>query len=284
MSANEYAGQVAALATRHSKDQVIAPVFAEILGISIVVVDVDTDSFGTFTGEVPRTDTPVNVAIAKARAGIVISDLSIGLASEGTIGPDPLVPLITSDFETITFIDERRDMVLSETTRSTDIVAFRQTIDPEVDLSDLMERLADRADFPHHALIVHSGDLRSGPIVKGLTDEAAVVTAIKTCMSTAGCAVVESDLRACFSPSRMRNIGECARKLAERIATPCLDCGTAGWGRVEPLRGLPCASCGTWIESAIRADVFGCALCPAHQEVPRTDQVVEPRWCPVCNP
>ena len=284
MSTSEYAGQVAALATRHSKERVIAPVFAEILGMSIVGVEVDTDSFGTFAGDIPRTDTPFNVAIAKARAGMVMSGLSLGLASEGTIGPDPLVPLITSDIETIVFIDDTRGIVLSETTRSTDIVAFRQTIDPEDDLSDFMERLADRADFPHHALIVHSGDPRSGPIVKGLTDEAEVVIAIEACMSTAGSAVVESDLRACFSPSRMRNIGECARQLAERIATRCPDCGTAGWGRVEPLRGLPCASCGMLIESAIRADVFGCALCPTRQEVPRTDQVVEPRWCPACNP
>ena len=128
------------------------------------------------------------------------------------------------------------------------------------------------------------GDPYFAAIVKGITDQAVLTAALRECASGNGFAVVESDLRAHLSPSRMRNIRECAVALATRIATPCPQCAGPGWGRIEPARGLPCSACGTYVESAIRADRFGCPGCPATAEAPRADQAVEPRWCPSCNP
>lgn len=280
MSQGPYAGRCAALATRHAKDEAIAPIFHEVLGIEVAVVDIDTDSFGTFAGDIPRTDSPLNTAIAKARAGLLASGHSIGIASEGTIGPDPFMPLITSDIETIAFVDDQRGIVISETTSSTDIVAIRQTVTTEEDLTNLLER----ADFPRHGLIVKPPKTHEGPIVKGITDHSALLTAIQKCSSNFGSAVVESDLRACYSPSRMLNIRQCAEVLAQRIATRCPACTSPGWGHIEPSRGLPCADCGTFVNVAVRADVFGCATCNEVREVPRPDQTVQPRWCPNCNP
>lgn len=280
MSHSPYSGSNAALATRHAKDEAIAPIFREVLGIRTVVVDIDTDSFGTFAGDVPRTDTPLNTAVAKARAGMVASGHSIGLASEGTIGPDPFMPLVTADIEMIAFVDDERGIVISETRRSTDIVAIRKTVTPEEDLGTLL----DRAAFPQHGLIVKPPEPHDGPIVKGITDHAALLSAIGECSSNFGSAVLESDLRACFSPSRMLNIRHCAEVLAKRIATPCPACAGPGWGRVEPARGLPCSACGTFVESAIRADVFACPTCPEKREEVRPHETVAPRWCPSCNP
>lgn len=288
MSAAPYAGQVAALASRHDKERAIAPAFRRCLQITLEVVAVDTDAFGTFAGEIPRTDTPLNTAIAKARAGMRESGRSLGVASEGTIGSDPLLPLVTSDIETIAFLDDDRDLIISETTRSTDIVAVRETVTPNSSLS----RLLAIADFPRHALIVRPGgaaiDQPAGsartPIIKGITDKRALKRAIDECSALDGSAVVESDLRACHSPSRMRNIRRCAQQLAERIARTCPECASPGWGRMTPVRGLPCAACGTNVDVAIRSDVYGCPSCPAYLEVPRAELSVEPRWCPFCNP
>lgn len=280
MNQGHYTGLVASLATRHAKDEAIGPVFRDVLGLDVVVIDIDTDAFGTFAGEIPRTDTPVNTAIAKACAGMTASGHSIGLASEGTIGPDPLLPFVTSDIETIVFIDDTRQIVLSETWRSGDIVTFREVVSSDTDLS----KFAQRADFPRHGLIVRPSSHSDGPIIKGITTTDALLAAVEQCFSADGGAVVESDFRACYSPSRMRNIGECAKQLALRINTSCPDCAGPGWGRIQPIRGLPCSDCGTLVESAVRADVFGCPACPAVQEVPRSDQTAEPRWCPLCNP
>ena len=280
MSRVPYSGRRAGLATRHSKEEALAPPFREVLEVEVFAVDVDTDSFGTFTGDIPRTDTPLNTAIAKARAGMLASGHSIGMASEGTIGPDPFMPFVTSDIETIAFVDDERGIVISETTRSVDIVAIRQTVTSDDDLTPVLER----ADFPRHGLIVRPPQAREGPIVKGITNQDALVAAIRECSANFGSAVVESDLRACYSPSRMINIRQCAEVLAKRIATPCPACTSPGWGRTEPARGLPCSACGTFVDSAIRADVFGCPACPEVLEVPRPAELVEPRWCPSCNP
>ena len=280
MDEKPYGGRSAALATRHAKDTAIAPILRDVIGLEIVVIDIDTDAFGTFTGDIPRTDTPLNTAIAKARAGMVASGYPIGIASEGTIGPDPFMPFVTSDIETIAFVDDERGIVVSETTRTTDTVAVRETVTLDTDMRPVLAR----ADFPHHGLIVRPTNPQARPIITGITDYTVLETAIRECAADHGSAVVESDLRACFSPSRMRAIGECATRLAHRLATPCPECASPGWGRIEPTRGLPCSACGTFVDTAIRADVFGCPACPALVEVPRSDQAVEPRWCPSCNP
>jgi hypothetical protein len=280
MAHHWYSGRVAALATKHAKDEAIASVFRDLLGIQVQVSNIDTDSFGTFTGDIPRTNSPLKTAVAKARAGMAESGHSLGLASEGTIGPDPFIPFITADIETIVFVDDGREIVVSETTRSTEITAIRETVIPDTDLTKLL----GRADFPRHGLIVRPPEPHVAPIAKGITDETALLLAIRECASHYGTAVVESDLRACYSPSRMRNIQECASRLAERIGTRCPECAGPGWGRTEPVRGLPCSACGTYVETAIRADVFGCPGCPAEREDPRPSQSVEPRWCPSCNP
>lgn len=278
--ASEYAGQVVALPTRHGKERAIRPAFHDKLDALIEVVDVDTDAFGTFAGDVPRIESPLKTAIAKAQAGLATSTRRLSMASEGTIGPDPAIPFVTSDIEVLVFVDADRDLTISHHYRSTDIVAVRSEVRPTDDLRDLLKR----ADFPHHGLIVKPPDGMPGPIAKGLTDEGDLDRALHQISGGYGTAVVESDFRANFSPSRMANIAECTRQLAERIATTCPECESPGWGSLAPVRGLPCSDCGTQVDSAIRADVFGCTACPASHEVPRPEQAVNPRWCPRCNP
>jgi len=275
-----YAGRAAVLATKHGKQAAIAPVFRELLSMEIVTADVDTDAFGTFAGEIPRLDTPLKTAIAKARAGIEESGVPLGLASEGTIGPDPLVPFVSTDFEIIAFIDTERDIVISEWVRATNVVAFRTEMHPNDDPGALLKR----ADFPNHGLMVRSTDGPNELIIKGLTNESALAQALEHCWNLTGTAIVKSDFRAHHSPSRMAAIAECATLLAQRIAALCPDCASPGWGRIEPARGLPCSVCGTLVESAVRADRFGCPACPAERETPRTHQHVEPQWCLLCNP
>ena len=278
--AHSYGGQRVSLATRHAKEQAIAPVFHDVVGLFVEVIDIDTDAFGTFTGDIPRIDSPINTAIAKARAGMSASGLALGLASEGTIGPDPFIPFVTSDIETIVFIDDDRGIIINETFRSSDIVAIRETVTSESDV----RKVLDKADFPRHGLIVRAPDPHGRPPIKGITHEDTLLAVVHECVSNEGTAVVESDLRACYSPSRMRNIHECATRLAQRIATNCPECGGPGWGQIKHLRGLPCSACGTFVESAIRADAFGCPACPAVRTERRPEQAVEPRWCPACNP
>jgi len=276
----DYSGRVAVIATQHHKDRAVAPVFRDRLGVTIEVVEVDTDAFGTFAGDVPRTMPPLDTALAKAQAGLDASTRRLALASEGTIGPDPSLPLTTSDVEVLVFRDAEAGITIHTQHRSYEIVAARTQAKPTDDLREFLVR----ADFPRHGLIVKPPTGSPGPITKGIVDEIELDRAVRRSSELTGTAIIESDLRAHFSPSRMANIAECARQLAERIATPCPECASPGWGPVAPARGLPCSNCATHIPTAVRADVSGCVRCPAIHEYPRKDQAVDPRWCPVCNP
>jgi hypothetical protein len=275
-----YVGFDAALPTQHGKEAVIAPIFRDRLGISIHLAAVDTDAYGTFAGEIPRRENQLNTAIAKARAGAQVSGLRLAIASEGTIGPDPAFPFVASDSETLVLLDIEWDIHIAESYRSAEIVTCRELVSPNDDLTRLMVR----ADFPRHGLIVRPEQDEFGEVVKGIIDDDRLRKAIRQCSESTGKAIIESDFRAHFSPSRMANIAICAERLVARIASCCPACSAPGWGRIDPVRGLPCRACGRIVETAVRADQQGCSRCSFRQEVPRPNQVVNPQWCPQCNP
>lgn len=131
------------LATRHGKLECIGPPLEE-LGLVVAVIDVDTDVLGTFTGEFPRTSSPLETAIAKARLGMAATGVPLGLASEGSFGPHPAVPWITVDREIVVLVDDRRGLVVAGVASSTDVVAASMTLGPSQDLAPLVER----ADLP----------------------------------------------------------------------------------------------------------------------------------------
>lgn len=275
-----YFGKVAVLPTLHEKDSVIGPIFHDELGIEIQVSRIDTDQFGTFAGEIPRTMSQLEAAIAKARAAIAITGIPLAIASEGTIGPNPLIPIASSDFETIVFIDNEQKILIHESYRSSEITTARKIVRPGENIDEFLAK----ADFPNHGLIVRTDHVQPFAAVKGIRDKAVLIQAIQDISLGSGSAVVESDLRASFSPSRMRNIAACARLLARRIASICPQCDAPGWGSVSPIFGLPCADCGSNVGSAVMADQYGCEKCEHRQVFARAATVAEARFCDSCNP
>ena len=79
----------------HRKEQVIAPILEEALGLQVEVSPgLDTDRFGTFTREVPRPGTQLATVRLKAQAALAaVPEAAFGLASEGSFGPHPWFPL-----------------------------------------------------------------------------------------------------------------------------------------------------------------------------------------------
>jgi hypothetical protein len=58
-----------ALATKHGKLDQLLPAFELLENFELVLAEIDTDVFGTFSGETPRLSSPLETAIAKAKAG-----------------------------------------------------------------------------------------------------------------------------------------------------------------------------------------------------------------------
>lgn len=268
-----YEGATAALTTKHGKAAQITPAFAE-LGVSIQTVELDTDQLGTFSREVPRVGSQRDTAIKKARLGMAASRLPYGIASEATIGADPIVPFLNSTIEAIAWIDSELGFELVEFHRSLAIVAVRETITSGVELGEVLTR----ADFPNHALIAYSD---SGEVIKGIRDHSSLQDALKR---LGGVVTIESDLRAHMSPSRQLAIAECAVKLVDRLRQRCAQCNTPGFGVIENLYGLPCESCGSKVVGALRGEVLGCAKCDFRQERTSDRKSAPARECGYCNP
>lgn len=271
---------MASLATRHDKLPLIGPSMTAILGVDVRGSDVDTDSLGTFTGEIERVGTMFDVAVAKARLGMSKEGLSIGLASEGSIAPPPGVPWMVRDLELVVFVDDERNLAIGELASSYDIVTVSEVVTPFDDLHEL----ATRADFPRHALIVRPSVRTDGFVVKGIRswDELGRSVAEAARKSADGRVHVETDLRAHMCPSRRPTIEEAARKLALRMARTCARCECPGWGMMRFEAGAECTDCGAETP-VIRSEVSGCASC-GHEESVVITPTVDPSRCEWCNP
>ena len=276
-----YSHRQASLATRHDKWPLIAPVMSRVMSLEVVNVDVDTDSLGTFSGDVVRRGSPFDTAVAKARLGMRESGLTIGIANEGTIGPHASLPFIVSDTELVVLVDDERGIVIADSATELAIPSFSAVVHP-----DECESLElDTAGFPEHGLIVMPS-LGVAPIVKGVHTREALVDAARTCSRASGAesVLVQSDFRAHHHPSRRLVIERAAHKLAERVAALCPSCDTPGWGVGRHEFGASCAECGTET-SQLRAEIFTCVCCAYKKSNEQQLGLgADPMYCPRCNP
>lgn len=279
MELRPYLGHVAAMATMHGKLPLVGPALSDALGLLVVQAEVDTDQLGTFTGEVPRTEAPAATAFRKARLGMDATGRKIGIASEGTIGPDGLLPVV-ADREVVAIVDDVHGFSLAESAVGFETVAHSWVLDDGSLLDDDLRR----AGFPSHGLIVRRDDDPTGTIHKGIRDARALQRAIAECRSRgAGAIRIESDLRALHSPTRRTVIERAARALAARLATLCPACACPGWGPIEAVAGRLCAECSAPTRLAA-AHIEGCPQCDARRTVESAESAADPSTCDLCNP
>jgi hypothetical protein len=242
----------------------------------------DTDCLGTFTGEVPRPGTAEQIVVAKARLGMARTGQSLGLATEGSFGPHPVVPFIAAARELIALIDDERGIIVRESLMSTNTNFGNLILRPEEPIDSFLTQIA----FPAHAVIVRP-NIGPGQTHKGITDRELLQILLNDSAhdSEDGQARLETDMRAHFNPTRMIEIGKLATKLAQRLKTLCPACGTPGFGTVRTVPGLTCKDCGTDTQM-IRSIISGCVACDYEVEGPRSDGRTHatPAECPECNP
>lgn len=280
-----YRNAMAVLATMHGKECAVAPPFGDHLGLTVrPSVGLDTDQLGTFSGEIPRHGTMLEVALRKARLGMRAAGLPLGLASEGTFGPHPAVPFFPAGMELLVFVDEVRDLVVHESLVD-EVTNFAHC---EAAPGEDVEPFLQRIGFPAHGLIVrpNAGD----PLValtKGVISRTDLERAIdRAALVSLDCkARLETDMRAHLNPTRMTSLAVLAERLAQRLARACPACSAPGFGRVGVQTGLPCEACGEPTEM-VAAEVFGCVACDHRDERARSDGMkrAPARSCPECNP
>jgi hypothetical protein len=253
-----------------------------------VELDLDTDTLGTFSGEVERIGNAFDCVQRKCEWGVTHHNADYGLANEGSFGPHPLTPLLACDQEILYFIDRKRKFQLR-------LVHVSNKTNYQMKAVRSLEELhpfADAALFPSHALILRpnsspSCSLSDDILFKGINNRTSLEEAFYASLkqSDDGQVWVETDMRAHMNPSRMAVIGELADKFANRLATVCPECDAPGWGSVRIDKGLPCELCGSPTE-LMAHEVFGCVLCNYNEKTARSDglKAAPPMRCGRCNP
>lgn len=273
----------AALGTMHGKAAAIAPPLARLCITLVVPEELDTDRFGTFTAEIPRTGTMEDAARAKAHAAIAATGLSIGIASEGAYGPHPFIPFLPIGREVLLWHNVETSQEVIE--RFTDQAPCYDHV--TVCSADEATAFLERIGFPRTAVIVAPVGEGSVPVAKGLQERDSVDDAIARAVQLSGQrgALLQTDMRADRNPRRMEMIGRLADRLAARLATACPACSAPGWGLLRQETGLPCAWCGG-PTLLVKAVVHGCTLCWHEVSLPVTNgpAMADPGHCPTCNP
>jgi hypothetical protein len=274
-----YEAKTAVLTSKHQKLDLIRPSLEQATGLNLIEQALDTDQLGTFSGEIERLGTPLEVAINKAKLGMVATGLPLGVASEGSIGPDPLVPFVISNIETVVFVDQELGIVISETFRSLDIASGTTQALPGQDLTEYLEKVG----FPEQRVIAKSS---SGGVEKGLRSISSLEQAIaKLALQAHESSVsLEPDYRAMHCPTRRVNIAHAAKALAFRVASLCPDCNAPGWGKRDFVRGLLCSNCGSDQPDAIAQELKTCVRCDFVQLGLVLAESLEPSKCFSCNP
>lgn len=276
-----YSGRQAVLTSKHQKLELIAPYFTTHLGLEVSELELDTDQLGTFSLEVPRRGSPLETAIAKARLGMAQSNSTLGIASEGTIGPDPLVPFAVSNIELVVFVDDERGIIVYEPYRSFEIAHQVGASASGNDLHDFLLKVG----FPEQKLIVRQR-AGTGQVFKGLAGLSELREAIRSAASESadGLAQIECDYRAMHSPSRRLNIAKAAELVALRLTQVCQQCNSPGFGKVTYERGLSCEACGEFDADAVTAEMKTCVSCD-HSELGQLIALTLPaEKCQRCNP
>lgn len=282
-SPEAYAGRQVCLTTHHGKQRALARPFRAGLGAELLVSDCDTDQLGTFSGEVERPADALSTCRRKAQLGLARSGLNLGLASEGSFGPHPAVPLLTAGVELLLFIDLERQLEVVEQRLDLHTNFSRFRLEPGADPDPWLRRIG----FPSHAVILRPESDPPVPCIKGIRSATALEQAIANGRAAAGSEplVLETDMRAHLNPTRMAAIRRLGFRLARRLASHCPACSAPGWGLTGTRAGLPCSWCGAPTELT-RWEVWSCVACDHTEERPRADgrHEADPAHCPWCNP
>ncbi|MDJ0617942.1 MAG: hypothetical protein QNJ63_14560 [Calothrix sp. MO_192.B10] len=281
-----FINQVAILATMHQKERVIAPILDNELGLIVMVPpDFNTDIFGTFTREIKRPGNQIETARLKAEKALEITDGSIAIASEGSFAPHPSLPYIASNREIVIFIDKEQDIEIIGEAFST------ETNHSHLVVENVNQALnfAENVGFPEHGLVVMPEELPkdSSDVIKGIITEEKLVEAVNFVLekSPTGKAHLETDMRAMYNPTRMKNIAKATHNLVKKINTLCPQCSTPGFDITRTIPGLPCELC--HMPTALtKAVVYQCQKCDFTQEklFPNGSKFANPAQCMYCNP
>lgn len=281
-----FSNRVAILATMHQKQRVIAPILEQELGIKVrVPTNFNTDVFGTFTREVERTGTQIVAARLKAQKALDLTGATLAIASEGSFAPHPSLPYIYLNREIVIFLDQENDLEIIGEELSLETNFNHQSVESIQQAYDF----ARKVGFPEHGLVISCQPIAkdSNDIIKGITTEEQFIEAWNWAWNNSpnGKVYLETDMRALYNPTRMKNIAKATYNLLSKIKSHCPQCNLPGFDITKRIPGLPCAIC-TMPTTLVHSVIYQCQKCGFSQEklFPDGIEFADPGQCMYCNP
>ena len=277
-----FQGRTLLIATNHKKEAVIAPLFEKEFGVKCIVSKTfNTDTFGTFTGEIVREDDPRTTLKKKALAAMKHEKCDLVIASEGSFGQHPQFPIIAGDDELIILIDKKNNLEIIARVLTTETNYYSATIHNEQELNNYL----DVVNFPSHGVILKSAQNSTENLIKGIIDRDALITQFNLFIEQNESVYLETDMRAMFNPTRMKIIEKAAHKLVEKIKSICPECNTPGFEITKTTKGLPCSNCNLQTQSILSSE-HSCSKCEFTTEImfPHSIKTEDPTFCDFCNP
>jgi len=275
-------GQRLMIATMHSKELALQPIFQSELGVECAVAkDLNTDQFGMFTGEIDRCTDALGAARLKCETAAKLQTADFFVASEGSFGPHPelLFAPIAEELLLFSAPKEGLEILVKHLSMNTNFGHV------ESDSLQEIQHFAERHLFPSHKLIL-SVDSANGRIYrKGIGSDVELKDTFSALKAHHPVIRVESDMRAMNNPTRMAEIGVAAKKLCEKILSKCLRCQRPGFGITERIPGLPCGHCGIPTATVLNYKCvcegcgFSLTIDPDHNK-----KFEDPMYCQFCNP
>ncbi|WP_246000978.1 DUF6671 family protein [Pontibacter diazotrophicus] len=260
----------------------IAPLLEEAFGVECFVAeDLDTDKFGTFSGETERKDDSITTVRSKCLEAMAMYDCDLGLASEGSFGPHPSFFFLRADEEILVLIDKKNSLEIIVRELSTETNFGGEQVHSESQLSSF----AERAQFPSHALILRKSKENNDEVIKGIQGWSQLKESFHHFLGKHGTVYVETDMRAMLNPTRMKVIGQASQKLIDKVSSRCPQCATPGFGITGANQGLPCEWCRYPTRSTL-SYTYQCQKCAfiKEEKYPHQKTHEDPMYCDMCNP
>ncbi len=277
-----FEGRSLFIATNHRKESAIQPILERELNVNCFSIPMfNTDQFGTFSGEIERSQSPVDTLKAKCQLGFEVTGCDLVIATEGSFGAHPDLPFCAAHEELILLMDFKNNVSFSARILTTETNFQGKKIKSEEELIAFGESI----DFPNQAIILRNEEQSMLYLKKGINDWNELLTAFRVCMRRHDNVFVETDMRAMHNPLRMKHIEQLTLKLITQLKVLCPSCEMPGYGVTSVLPGLPCWICETPTSSVLK-HVLTCTACHHQEEVyfPNGRQTEEPTFCPACNP
>lgn len=258
------------------------PLIKRYLGLDVESqIAINTDEFGTFTGEVERQFDPITTLRNKIRKGLEASGLTLGIGNEGSFGPHPDLAFIACDQEIVMLIDLENSIEIFEVVTATQTNHSQKEINS---VKDLVE-FAVEIKFPSHGLILKQ--VKDGKVLnlrKGILGWELLYTIMHQFSTSDTKLVAETDMRAHLNPTRMKVIEQATEGLLKKLTNTCPQCQWPGFACVETTRGLKCRQCGSPTKLTL-SKTYQCKSCDYTDERFYTaGHHAEPQYCDTCNP